>query len=113
MGLSMSFARSLNRRGRAAVPPLVFLLLVAYFLWQATQGEHGLKAYAQRLQDLKGAQAELDQAQAEQAAWERRVASLRTGRLDPDALDERARAMLNLSDPNDIILLYGTGQKLF
>jgi hypothetical protein len=38
---------------------------------------------------------------------------LRTGRLDPDALDERARAMLNLSNPNDIILLYGNGKKLF
>ena len=109
----MSFARSLKRRGQAAVPPVVFLSLVAYFLWQATQGEHGLQANAQRLQDLKGAQAELDQAQAEQSGWEHRVGSLRTDRLDPDALDERARAMLNLSNPNDIILLYGNGKKLF
>jgi cell division protein FtsB len=109
----MSFARNLKRRGRAAVPPLIFLSLVAYFLWQATQGEHGLQEYARRLKDLDGAQAELAQAQADQAAWELRVASLRRDHIDPDALDERARAMLNLSKPDDIILLYGNGQKLF
>ncbi len=109
----MSVIRSLNRRGRAAVPPVIFLALVAYFFWQATQGEHGLHAYALRLQDLKGAQDELARAQADQGAWERRVTSLRADRIDPDALDERARAMLNLSNPNDGIVLYGNGQKLF
>jgi cell division protein FtsB len=92
---------------------LVFLSLVGYFLWQATQGDRGLDALAQRQQDLKAAQAELARAEADLAAWDRRVAALRTSRLDPDALDERARAMLNLSDPNDIIVPYGSGQRLF
>jgi len=109
----MTIARALKRRARAAVPPLVFLSLVGYFLWQATQGDHGLDALSQRQQDLKAAQAELTRAEADLLAWERRVAALRTSRLDPDALDERARAMLNLSDPNDIIVPYGSGQKLF
>jgi cell division protein FtsB len=109
----MSFVRGLKRRGAAAVPPLVFLALVSYFLWQATQGEHGLRAYARRLNDLTAAQAELAQAQSDQTGWEMRVGSLRRDHLDPDALDERARAMLNLSKPDDIILLYGPGQKLF
>jgi cell division protein FtsB len=92
---------------------LVFLSLVAYFLWQATQGDRGLDALAQRQQQLQEAQAELARADADMAGWERRVAGLRTSRLDPDALDERARAMLNLSDPNDIIVPYGDGQRLF
>lgn len=109
----MTIGRALRRKVRAAVPPLVFLLLVGYFLWEATQGDRGLHALAQRQQDLKAAQAELARADAEVAAWERRVASLRTSHLDPDALDERARAMLNLSDPSDIIVPYGTGQRLF
>lgn len=103
----------MKRRGREAVPPLIFLSLIAYFLWQATQGEHGLREYARRLKDLDGATAELVQAQGEQGAWELRVASLRRDRIDPDALGERARAMLNLSRPDDVILLYGNGQKLF
>jgi cell division protein FtsB len=109
----MTIARALKRRARAAVPPLVFLSLVAYFLWQASQGDRGLAALAQRQQDLKAAQAELTRAEADLAAWDRRVAALRTSRLDPDALEERARAMLNLSDPNDIIVPYGNGQRLF
>jgi cell division protein FtsB len=92
---------------------LVFLALVGYFLWEAQHGDHGLDALAQRQQDLKAAQAELGRAEADLAAWDRRVAALRTSRLDPDALDERARAMLNLSDPGDIIVPYGTGQRLF
>ena len=45
--------------------------------------------------------------EADRATWERRVPALRTSRLDRDALDERARAMLNLSDPSDIIVPYG------
>jgi cell division protein FtsB len=109
----MTILRSLKRRARAAVPPLVFLSLAGYFLWQAAQGDRGSAALARRQQDLKAAQAELVRAEADLAAWDRRVAALRTSRLDPDALDERARAMLNLSDPSDIIVPYGAGQRLF
>ena len=36
---------------------------------------------------------------AERALWERRVALLRSDRLDPDMLDERARALLGLCRP--------------
>ena len=109
----MTIGRLLRRKLRAAVPPAVFLALVAYFLWQTSQGDHGWKALAQRQDDLRAAQAELTRAEAEVGTWERRVASLRTSRLDPDALDERARAMLNLSDPADLIVPYGAGQRLF
>ena len=109
----MTIGRLLRRKVRAAVPPAVFLALVAYFLWQTSQGDHGWKALAHRQDDLHAAQAELARADAEVATWERRVAGLRTTRLDPDALDERARAMLNLSDPTDIIVPYGTGQRPF
>jgi cell division protein FtsB len=104
--MATGMARAIKRKVRAAVPPLLFLLLVAYFLWNATQGDRGLRAYTQREADLRAAQTDL-------AGWERRVGALRTSRLDPDALDERARAMLNLSDPADIVVPYPPGQKLF
>jgi cell division protein FtsB len=110
---SMAVGRELKRRVKAAIAPSVFLALVAYFGWNAMQGDRGLKAYAARAQDLVVAQSQLAQAQAEQAAWERRVAALRTNRLDVDALDERARAVLNLADPNDIVVPYGPGGKLY
>ena len=109
----MSVGREIRRRVRAAVPPLVFLLLVAYFIWNATRGDRGLRAYAGRVEDLKAAQEDLKQAEADLVTWERRVASLRANRLDPDALDERARAMLNLTDQADIVILYGQGKRLY
>lgn len=108
----MQIGRMMRRKARAAAAPSVFLLLIAYFLWNATQGAHGLRAYAERQKDLVAAQAELDRATTELATWQRRVDGLRT-RIDGDALDERARAMLNMSDPQDVIVPYGKGQKLF
>jgi cell division protein FtsB len=111
--MATGMARAIKRKVRAAVPPLLFLLLVAYFLWNATQGDRGLRAYAQREADLRAAQAEQARMETDLAGWERRVGALRTSRLDPDALDERARAMLNLSDPADIVVPYPPGQKLF
>jgi cell division protein FtsB len=109
----MSFARAVKRRLKAAVAPTVFLALVGYFGWNAMQGDRGLKAAAAREQDLAVAQAELASAEAEQAVWERRVGGLRTDRLDIDALDERARAVLNLADPADIVVPYGAQGKLY
>jgi cell division protein FtsB len=109
----MSFGRALKRQVKAAVPPLVFLSLVGYFLWNASQGERGWTATEKRLVEMQDARAELARTELELAAWDRRVAGLRSSRLDLDALDERVRAMLNLSDPNDVVILYGDGKKLF
>jgi cell division protein FtsB len=109
----MSIGRAIKQRAKMALPPLVFLSLTGYFAWNVTQGGHGLQAYAQREVMLQTAKAEFAASDAEREAWERRVGGLRTTRLDPDTLDERARAMLNLADPTDIVLPYGQGKKLF
>jgi cell division protein FtsB len=109
----MAFGRALKRRAKAAIAPVIFLAITGYFGWSATQGDHGLVAYAQRQDLLKQANAELAQAQAERDHWERRVAGLRANHLDPDTLDERARAMLNLADPNDVIVPYSSKDRLF
>ena len=100
----MSFGRAVKRQAKAAVAPSVFLLLTAYFVWSATQGEHGLRAYAVRQGDLRNALAEKARSEGDVATWERRVAALRNNRLDRDALDERARAILNLAEPTDIVV---------
>ena len=109
----MTFGRAMKRRLRGAIAPLIFLSLVGYFGWHATQGEHGLKAAAQRQGLLKLAKADLAKAEGDRDAWDRRVGGLRNNRLDPDTLDERARAMLNLNDPADIVVPYGPKEKLF
>ena len=109
----MPRGREIKRRLKAAVTPLIFLGLVGYFGYNATQGNRGLVAYAQRQELLAQAQADQVRALAERDAWERRVAGLRAWHIDADALDERARAMLNLADPSDIIVPYGTSDRLF
>lgn len=109
----MAFMRAVKRRARAAVPPLIFLSLTGYFGWSATQGERGLQAYMLRQKQLAEAEAQLASATAERDAWQRKVASLSSAHLDADMLDERARSLLNLADPTDIVVPYPKGQKLF
>ena len=109
----MGVMRGIKRWTKAATPPTVFLLLTGYFGWQATQGERGLESYALRQGQLHAAQHELAQMQGDEQAWTRRTAALRTGRLDLDMLDERARAQLNLADPTDIVVPYAPDKRLF
>lgn len=109
----MAFGRGLKRRAKAAIAPLVFLAITGYFGWNATQGDHGLVAYAQRKVLLHQAEADRDTAQADHDNWDRRVAGLRASQLDLDTLDERARAMLNLADPTDVIVPYTQKDRLY
>ena len=49
--------------------------------------------------------AELDRLKAEKGQWERKVALLRSDNIDPDMLDERARTLLNLAHPNEVVMM--------
>jgi cell division protein FtsB len=109
----MNLARAAQRGAQAMLPPMLFMALTGYFGWNALRGDHGLRAYAVDQQKLVNVQAELTAALAERDAWETRVAGLRANHIDPDTLDERARAMLNLADPADVVVPYGPANKLF
>jgi cell division protein FtsB len=78
---------------------------IGYFGINAFTGNHGLRAQADLDQQLASMQSELSHLKAERALWERRVALLRSDRLDPDMLDERARSLLGFVDPRDLTLL--------
>jgi cell division protein FtsB len=82
-------------------------LLIGYFGVNAYTGNHGLRAKQDLDRQIAQATAELDGLKAERAVWQRRVALLQSDKLDPDMLDERARALLNLADPNDLTLQLG------
>ncbi|MDR3536267.1 MAG: septum formation initiator family protein [Acetobacteraceae bacterium] len=109
----MQLGREMKRRARAIAMPVVFLAITGYFGWNATQGNRGLMAYAQREDLLRQVTADQAAAVAERDMWDRRVSGLRSNRLDGDTLDERARAMLNLADPNDVIVQFTQKDKLF
>ena len=80
-------------------------LLIGYFGVNAYTGNHGLKAQ----QSLEAQRADLSKQlvrlKAERARWERRVKLLKADQIDPDMLDERARAMLDYVHPNEVTLL--------
>jgi len=80
-------------------------LFIGYFGANAFTGAHGLRAQADLDKQLASMETELAQLKAERAIWERRVSLLRSDKIDPDMLDEQARALLGEVDPRDITLL--------
>ena len=88
---------------------LIFPLLACgvggYFAYHLQTGDHGLQARAdleKRKAVLAGELAGLKEVRKH---LERDVALLRPESLDPDMLDERARAILNLAHPDDLVML--------
>ena len=80
-------------------------LFIGYFGINAFTGAHGLRAQADLDKQLATMETELAQLKAERAVWERRISLLHSDKIDPDMLDERARALLGLVDVRDITLL--------
>lgn len=103
----------IRRQVKSAAIPTFLLALTAIFAWQATQGAHGLIMRERRKAELAQAEANLVAAKAERDMWERKVAGLTPSHLDKDALDQRARELLNLASPNEIVVQYGPRNKLF
>ena len=79
-------------------------LLIGYFGVNAFSGNHGLNAKQDIDLQTSALSAELAKLQVERKQWERRVALLKSRGLDPDMLDERARALLEYAHPNDLTL---------
>jgi cell division protein FtsB len=98
-----------HRRRHAILTALALYLFAAlfigYFAVNAFTGNHGLRAQQNLEQQLATMQGELTRLKAERVLWQRRVALLRSDRLDPDMLDERARALIGYVDPRDLTLL--------
>jgi cell division protein FtsB len=80
-------------------------LVIGYFGVNAYTGNHGLLARQTLEEQSAELSGELARLKAERLEWERRVALLKSDRLDPDMLDERARAMLNYVNPRDLVLI--------
>ncbi len=82
---------------------LVCLTLLGYFAWHANKGprgfgyQSGLEAQAALLQD------EFDGIQQDRVRLEHKAGLLRPESLDPDMLDEMARAQLEVLAPNEIV----------
>jgi cell division protein FtsB len=78
--------------------------LIGYFGVNAYDGNYGLRAKQDLDLQIGELTQELTTLKTERTTWERRVALLRPQSIDPDMLDERARTLLNYTDPRDLTL---------
>jgi cell division protein FtsB len=84
---------------------VIAALLIGYFGMNAFSGNRGIKAKQDIDQQVGELSTELARLKLERSQWERRIALLKSSGLDPDMLDERARALLDYSHPHDLTLM--------
>lgn len=89
---------------RQVIGPVIGAAVVGYFAYYAVQGDRGLMALRHLQGEIAEAERILQQTRGDRERMERRAQLLRADNLDPDMLEERARGLLNLSHPNDVII---------
>ena len=77
--------------------------MVGYFGVNAYTGKYGLNARQELDQEIIALTAELARLKKERIEGGQRVSLLRSDRLDPDMLDERARFQLDYANPHDLV----------
>jgi cell division protein FtsB len=77
--------------------------IVGYFGINAYTGKYGLNARQELDQEIIALTSELVRLKQERLEGEKRVSLLRSDRVDPDMLDERARFQLDYANPHDLI----------
>jgi cell division protein FtsB len=100
----MRLVEEIRRRARAITGPILAISLVFYFSYHLFAGDRGFLAWIALSQELRDAKATLADLDAQRETLDRRVGLLRPDHLDPDLLDERARAVLNLAAPDEIVI---------
>ena len=79
--------------------------MIGYFGVNAYTGKYGLNAQQELDQEIIALTSELARLKRERTEGEQRVSLLRSDRVDPDMLDERARYQLDYLNPHDLIRL--------
>jgi cell division protein FtsB len=97
--------RVLRRRLQLLLGPLLGLALTGYFAYHLVEGDRGLKAWFRLNREVQAATANLESIRGQRAALDLRVSNLRPDHVEPDLLEERVRATLNLVSPDDIVIM--------
>jgi len=101
----MNVMRALRRRAHFVLGPIVGIALTGYFAYHLVEGERGFKAWLRLNREIRNATANLEAVRAQRTAMELKVSNLRPEHVDPDLLDERIRATLNLVSPDDVVIM--------
>ena len=92
----------MKRRLRGLVLPVLFLVVTAYFVFNAINGSRGIIAQRHDKAILAKDRQSLTDVTARRDRWQARVDALHHHAIAPDMLNEQARAVLNLADPDDL-----------
>jgi len=76
-----------------------------YLGYSAFNGQFGTESHKRIQGEIAVLEAQSTALGAEIEAYKHRAALFNPERLDPDILTERARALLNMAHPNDIVVL--------
>jgi cell division protein FtsB len=107
----MITTRALRRRARLVLGPILGIALTGYFAYHLVEGDRGLKAWLRLNQEVRTASANLAAVRVQRVALDLNVSNSRPDHVDPDLLDERIRATLNLVAPDDIVIMQPDGRR--
>ncbi len=100
----MALAYDMRRTVRAVGGPMLGAALIVYFGLNAFHGDRGVLRIIEMRGDIVRAEQTLQAARARRVHLDARVGALRSHRLDPDYLDERARLMTGFVGSGDFLL---------
>lgn len=101
----MILLHEIRKRARHIAGPVLAISVFGYFAYHSVQGDRGLIAWLQLGQQVEIAQAVLEKVSRDRSTLEHRARLLRPDNLDPDMLDERARQVLSLTHPDELVIL--------
>ena len=101
----MNLLREIRKRARLIAGPVLAISLFGYFAYHSVQGDRGMIAWIQLGQQVEIAQATLEKVSRDRSVLEHRARLLRPDNLDPDMLDERARQVLSLTHPDELVII--------
>lgn len=85
-------------------PTTLFVGAILYFSAHALTGDQGVVAWAGYKRDIATLEVQIAALETRRHDLEVRAGRLREATLDLDYLDERARALLNVAHPDDIVV---------
>ena len=103
----MDALHRLRRHAKSGILPAGCVLVIAYFGYHLVEGERGLSAYARLGHDLVRVEAQYREVKAVRERLEARVDLLHPSHIDADMLDERARIVLGVAHPDEVIIYPG------